>query len=1026
MTGRYAGVTHIRRPRPAGGGTGGVSAPVTSGLGSLRLVGVCLVVCLAPLALLTYFTIHLADQAVVKEVNARVRTTSAVTAVLLNTQMQSIVGFASSYASRPLLIKALADGNPANFDTEVVDGQLSQLSPPGSGGAFLTDMSCRLTHVRPPAPELIGQDLTFQDWCRGMKTAKGSYVSEAHLSTMVGHPYVVSVAVMVRAGGTEKGAPLGMLGVVYPVAAVRAFADDLARAQGIRLTITDQHGTLLAGRSASDGADGLASALSDPRVSEALAGRSGVTRSVEADGDAISGFAPVAGVGWTVTAEVPARQALAGVAQLRETVLIVAGLLGLVILAAVVLLARALRQRRQAEHARHEKEANTRAILAAATDAFIAMDATGTIIAWNRQAEVVFGWTEAEALGRRLFETILPPEMREASSRGLAEFVATGKGFAVPLNVRFESFGLHRDGHRFMVELGVWPVRTSGSWVFNAFLQDITERKLAEAALATARDEALAASQLKSEFLANMSHEIRTPMNGVLGMTSLLLDTDLGVHQREFAETVQASGEALLTILNDILDFSKIEAGRLDLECIDFDLRGLVEDVAGMFSQPAHAKGLELACSVPIDMPAVVRGDPGRVRQIVTNLVGNAVKFTPSGEVVLELTMAGSDATSSAMRFQVADTGIGIAEGDQTTVFESFSQADAGTTRRYGGTGLGLAISRQLVELMGGQIGVTSEVGHGSTFWFTIPLQLAGSLAPPAPRSGLPGLRILVVDDNATNREILTRFLQSWGVRSDAADGAVAALRALAAATVGGDPFDAALLDLNMPEIDGIELGRVIASDTTLRPIKLVLLTSSGQAGEAERAREAGIASYLTKPVRQSQLHDCLATLLAAPPSAEPEVQVPSGPRAARDGTHGRILLAEDNLVNQRVASAMLVNLGFEVDIAADGAQAVAAATTTRYRAILMDCQMPVMDGFEATAQIRSLHGESSRTPIVAVTASAMKSDVQRCLDAGMDDYLSKPVRLKALAAVMARWAPDESVPVPALVGADAATPDEA
>jgi PAS domain S-box-containing protein len=965
--------------------------------------------CLVPLALLTYVTIHLANQAVVKEVNARVRTTSAVTAVLLNAQLQSIAGFTSSYAGRPILIKALADGNPANFDEGVIDGQLAQLAPPGSGGAFLTDTSCRVTQVRPVTPEVVGEDFVSTDWCESVTVTGAPFVSGANRSAIAGDQLVVTVAVPVWAISGDPTSPrLGVLAVIYPVDIIKGFANGLAQAEGLLLTFTDQRGIVLAGRTPSSETNSLVSAASDPRVSSALAGRSGVSRSVEADGDTLSGFAPVSGIGWTVIAEVPAREALAGVDRLRSTVLSVAGLLGLVMLVGVVLLARALRQRRNAEDTLIEREANTRAILEAATDAFVSMDGNGIISAWNGQAHHLFGWTEAEALGRDVFQTVFPPGDRERYVRRWTDIQAAGDGLIE--SSRVEITAQHRDGHQFAAEVAVWPVHLGDRWGFNTFVHDISERKAVEAALATARDEALAASQLKSEFLANMSHEIRTPMNGVLGMTSLLLETELGVEQREFAETVQASGESLLNILNDILDFSKIEAGRLDLECIDFDLRGLVEDVAAMFSVSAHTKGLELACRVPVEMPAVVRGDPGRVRQIVTNLVGNALKFTATGEVVLELTMIGGDATSTTMRFQVVDTGIGIAEKDQAPVFESFSQADAGTTRRYGGTGLGLAISRQLVELMGGHIGVISEVGHGSTFWFTIPLQLGGPVPAAAPRPSLPGLRILVVDDNATNREILTHFLQSWGVRSEAADGAVAARRATAAATVAGDPFDAALLDLNMPDVDGIELGRVIAGDTTLPPMKLVLLTSSGQTGEAERARAAGISTYLTKPVRQSQLHDCLATLLVAPPEiAEPSPEAEAEPRSAGTGSFGRILLAEDNLVNQRVATAMLVNLGFAVDIVADGAEAVSAATTTHYRAILMDCQMPVMDGYEATAHIRSLHGESSRTPIVAVTASAMKSDVQRCLDAGMDDYLSKPVRLKALATVMARWAPERT-----------------
>jgi PAS domain S-box-containing protein len=979
----------------------------------MRLVSICVVLCMVPLGLLSYFTVHLANRAVVKEVDARVRTTSAVTAVLFGTQVQSVVAFTNSYASRTRLIAALADGDSANFDEAVINIQLDELAPPGSGGAFVADTACRVTQVWPSTPEVIGVDFSARDWCRGVLSSGGPYVSEAFRSGIAGHPLTIAIAMPVRAVvGDPSSKALAILAVLYPLDTIAGFADGLAKAQGLRLTVTDQRGTLLAGRSDQPSEpEGLVSATSDPRVREALAGRSGVTRTKGSDGDALSGYAPVPGIGWTVTAEVPTREALASVRQLRSTVLSVAGLLGLVMLAGVVLLARTFRQRREAERSLIEREANTRAILDAATDAFVSMDGHGVISAWNGQAEEIFGWTEAEAVGRNVFETVFPPEDRERYVSRWLDIQLAGDG--VIESSRVELMAQHRDGHQFAAEAAVWPVHLGDRWGFNAFVHDISERKLIAADLATARDDALAASQLKSEFLANMSHEIRTPMNGVLGMTSLLLETDLGVEQREFAETVQASGEALLNILNDILDFSKIEAGRLDLESIDFDLRGLVEDVASMFSVPAHAKGLELACSVPVDMPAVVRGDPGRVRQIVTNLVGNAVKFTPSGEVVLQLTMTGGDDASPSMRFQVVDTGIGIAEADQEPMFESFSQADAGTTRRYGGTGLGLAISRQLVELMGGKIGVTSAVGHGSAFWFTLPLLRGGPVPAPAPRASLPGLRILVVDDNATNRDILTHFLQSWGVRSEAVDGAVAARRSIAAGTVAGDPFDAALLDLNMPDVDGIQLAEVIAADTSHPPMKLVLLTSSGQAGEAERAREAGITTYLTKPVRQSQLHDCLMTLLVAPPDPPPGVDGPvtASPRLARDGSSGRILLAEDNLVNQRVASVMLVNLGYDVDIVENGALAVAAATATRYRAILMDCQMPVLDGFDATAQIRSLHGESSRTPIVAVTASAMKSDVQHCLDAGMDDYLSKPVRLKALATVMARWAPDSSEP---------------
>ena len=710
----------------------------------LRLVSLFTALGIVPLVLLTYFTIHLTDRAVVREVNARVQTTSAVTAALLQQQMQGVAELTTSYASRPFLINALADGNPAAFDSDAINGQLAQLqaAQPGIGGVFLTDTGCRLTNVEPATPAIVGVDFSFRDWCKGVNATGRPYVSEAYRTAIAGNPLVVAAAAMVRAvGGDDAGRPLGVLAVVYTLDAINGFAEQLARAQGVNLTITDQRGTVLVGPTANADAGAFTSAAADPRVREALAGRAGVVRSATSGGDALSAFAPVEAIGWAVTAEVPARRALAGVRQLRSTVLSIASILGLVLSAGMVLLARTLRLRQEAERALVERGAQSRAILAE-TDAFVSMDALGTISAWNGQAHEIFGWTEAEALGRPLSETIIPPNQREQHRRGLAHFLATGDGPI--LNQRIEITALHRDGHQFPAELAVWPVRSEGTWSFNAFVHDITERKRAQSDLAAARDQALESSRLKSAFLANMSHEVRTPLNGVLGMTSLLLDTDLDGDQRRFAEVVSASGEALLGILNDILDFSDIEAGRLDLESIDVDLRGLVEEVARLLRPVAHQKGVDLACRVPADVP-VVRGDARRLRQILTNLVGNAVKFTSVGEVVLEMTLDGGDDATVVVRFEVVDTGIGIAPIDQAALFESFSQADVSSTRRYGGTGLGLAISRQLVELMGGQIGVYSELGQGSTFWCTLSLQRpaceTGPLDLVRPPAGKPAGR---------------------------------------------------------------------------------------------------------------------------------------------------------------------------------------------------------------------------------------------------------------------------------------------
>jgi two-component system, sensor histidine kinase and response regulator len=654
-----------------------------------------------------------------------------------------------------------------------------------------------------------------------------------------------------------------------------------------------------------------------------------------------------------------------------------------------------------------ERTAYLNALIENSPLAVLVLDSTEKVQLCNPAFEYMFQYSRLEIIGK-------PADGLMAEANRLAEACDISRQTLRGAPVSVTSRHKRKDGAVIDIEFHGVPLVVNGQVVGSlGIYQDISARKLAEAAMQEAKEAAEASSRAKSEFLANMSHEIRTPMNGILGMTELVLDSELDSEQREYLNMAKSSADALLALINDILDFSKIEAGKLEIDAIDFNLADTIGETMKTLSLRAHQKGLELAYELQHDLPEALVGDPGRLRQVVVNLVGNAIKFTQNGEVVLHIEPEWQTKDDIQLHCTVSDTGIGISPEKQSAIFDAFTQADGSMSRTYGGTGLGLTISSRLAALMHGRIWVESELGKGSRFHFTAHFGLQkhpARIRVSRDSATLRGMRVLVVDDNATNRQILLKMLANWRADPTAVESGAKAIICLREASGLGRHFPLILLDAQMPEMDGFALAESIRKNPEWGTATIMMLSSAGQPGDAKRCREMGVAAYLTKPVRQGELLDAILTALgtrqikATPPALVTRHSLREN-RAAL-----RILLAEDNPVNQMLAVRLLEKRGHSVTVAGNGKEALAALDHQGFDLILMDVQMPEMDGFEATTAIRGLEKQTGlHLPIIAMTAHAMVGDKERCLAAGMDDYITKPFQPADLMELLARYSPKAS-----------------